>query len=92
MIVKRVRDPRGSSYDEPHDQAHHYNKADRACRVEIPGPDAITIGAAYTGKTATAIRTGTTAHIFIDHTLVRKLTINLNRRSQPLYQRPGRPT
>ncbi|MDK1039678.1 MAG: IS481 family transposase [Actinomycetota bacterium] len=70
----------------------HYNKVDRAGRVEIPGPYAITVGAAYTGKTATTVRTGTTAHVFIDNTLVRKLAINLNQRSQPLYQRSGRPT
>jgi len=70
----------------------HHNKVDRSGRVEIPGPYAITVGAAYTGTTATTIRTGTTAHIYINNTLVRRLTINLNQRSQPLYQRSGRPT
>lgn len=70
----------------------HHNKVDRAGRVEIPGPYAITVGAAYTGKTATTIRTGNTAHVFIDNHLTRELIIDLNRRSQPLYQRSGRPT
>lgn len=70
----------------------HHNKVDRAGRVEIPGPSAITVGAVYTGKTATTIRTGNTAHVFINNQLARKLTINPNQRSQPLYQRSGRPT
>jgi transposase InsO family protein len=70
----------------------HHNKVDRAGRVEIPGPASITVGAKYTGKTATTIRTGDIAHVFIDHKLVRKLTIDPTRRSQPLYQRSGRPT
>lgn len=70
----------------------HYNKVDRSGRVEIPGPYSITIGAAHTGQTATTIRSGNTAHVFINNKLVRKLTINPSRRSQPLYQRPGRPT
>ena len=70
----------------------HHNKVDRSGRVEIPGPASITIGNRYTGKTATTIRTGNSAHVFIDNNLVRKLTIDKSRRSQPLYQRSGRPT
>ncbi len=70
----------------------HHNTVDRSGRVEIPGPASITIGAAYKGETATTIRTGNHAHVFIDHQLVRELTIDPTRRSQPLYQRPGRPT
>jgi len=70
----------------------HHNKVDRSGRVEIPGPHAITVGAAYTAETATTIRTGNNTHIFINNKLTRKLVINPNRRSQPLYQRPGRPT
>ncbi|MFV1971956.1 MAG: integrase core domain-containing protein [Acidimicrobiia bacterium] len=70
----------------------HHNKVDRVGRVEIPGPASITVGAAYTGKTATTIRTGNNAHVFIDNKLARKLTIDPTRRSQPLYQRSGRPT
>lgn len=70
----------------------HHNKVDKAGRVEIPGPCAISIGNTHTGKTATTIRTGNTAHVFVDNQLIRKLTINPDRRSQPLYQRSGRPT
>jgi transposase InsO family protein len=70
----------------------HHNTVDKAGRVEIPGPASITIGNRYAGQTATTIRTGNHAHVFIDNHLVRKLTINPTRRSQPLYQRSGRPT
>jgi transposase InsO family protein len=70
----------------------HHNTVDRNGRVEIPGPYAITVGATHTGQTATTIRTGNHAHIFINNNLARKLTIDPNRRSQPLYPRSGRPT
>lgn len=70
----------------------HHNTVDRNGRVEIPGPAAITLGAAYAGATATTIRTGNHAHVFIDHHLIRSLTIDPTRRNQPLYNRPGRPT
>jgi len=52
----------------------------------------ITVGAAYNRRTATTVVTGTTAHVFIEGKLARQLTINPNRRTQPLYDRPGRPT
>lgn len=51
----------------------------------------ITIGAAYNGLTATTVVTGTTAHVFVDAKLARQLTINPNKRTQPLHDRPGRP-
>lgn len=70
----------------------HHNTVDRSGRVEIPGPASITVGATYTAETATTIRTGNHAHIFINHQLARTLTIDPTRRSQPLHQRPGRPT
>ena len=70
----------------------HHNTVDRNGRVEIPGPYAITIGATYTGETATTIRTGNHTHIFINNQLARKLTIDPTRRTQPLYPQPGRPT
>jgi transposase InsO family protein len=70
----------------------HNNTVDKAGRVEIPGPAAITVGNKYTGKTATTIRTGNHAHVFIDNQLVRRLIIDPTKRSQPLYKRPGRPT
>ena len=70
----------------------HHNTVDRSGRVEIPGPASITVGAAYTAQPATTIRTGNHAHVFINHKLIRELTINPTQRSQPLYQQPGRPT
>lgn len=70
----------------------HHNTVDRSGRIEIPGPASITVGAAYTAQTATTIRTGNHAHVFINHQLIRELVIDPTRRSQPLYQRPGRPT
>jgi len=70
----------------------HHNTVDKAGRVEIPGPAAITVGNRYTGKTATTIRTGNHAHVFINNQLVRKLVIDPTKRPQPLYKRPGRPT
>lgn len=74
------------------DTTVHHNTVDRAGRVEIPGPAAITVGAKYTHKTATTIRTGNNAHVYINNELVRKLVIDPTRRSQPLYNKPGRPT
>jgi len=70
----------------------HNNTVDKAGRVEIPGPAAITIGNRYSGETATTIRTGNHAYVFIDNQLVRKLVIDPTKRSQPLYKRSGRPT
>lgn len=70
----------------------HYNTVDKAGRVEIPGPASISIGNRYTAKTATTIRTGNNAHVFINNELVRHLVIDPTKRPQPLYQRPGRPT
>lgn len=70
----------------------HHNTVDKAGRVEIPGPASITVGNRYTGETATTIRTGNDAHVFINNQLVRRLVIDPTKRSQPLYQRPGRPT
>jgi transposase InsO family protein len=51
----------------------------------------IAIGAAYNGQHALTILTGTTCHVFIDGHLIRHLTINPTRRSQPLYPGRGRP-
>jgi transposase InsO family protein len=52
----------------------------------------IAVSAAYTGQTATVIITGTACHIFISGQLIRQLTLNPTRRSQPIYNRKGRPT
>ncbi|MBV8929683.1 MAG: transposase family protein [Mycobacteriaceae bacterium] len=51
----------------------------------------ISLGAAHIAKHATTVITANNAHVFIDGVLVRALTINPTRRSQPLYDRPGRP-
>ncbi|MDX1450146.1 MAG: hypothetical protein R3246_13910, partial [Acidimicrobiia bacterium] len=52
----------------------------------------ISIGAAHNAATATVIITGTRCHIFINGALIRALTLDPNRRYQPLHNRPGRPT
>ncbi len=70
----------------------HHNTVDRNGRVEIPGPYAISLGNRYAGATATTIQTGNHVHVFINHQLARELTINPNQRTQPLHNRPGRPT
>ena len=56
-----------------------------------PGPRRIAVGAAYTGQHATVITTANQAHVFIAGNLIRQLTIDPNKREQPLYPRPGRP-
>jgi transposase InsO family protein len=60
-------------------------------RLDITGHYRITIGAAHDTQPALAVITGTNCHVFIDGHLVRSLTLNPNRRDQPLHNRPGRP-
>ena len=55
------------------------------------GRYAISIGTAHNDHTAVTVITGTNAHVFIDGRLIRQLTINPQRRTQPLHQQPGRP-
>jgi len=52
----------------------------------------ITVGATHTGKQATIIITGLSCHVFIAGRLIRHLRLDPTRRTQPLYDRPGRPT
>jgi transposase InsO family protein len=52
---------------------------------------AISVGAAHRGRHVTAVITGLHAHVFADGQLLRALTLNPNRRIQPIYDRPGRP-
>jgi transposase InsO family protein len=52
----------------------------------------IAVGAAHTGQRAVTVITGTNAHVFINGRLIRHLTIDPTRRSQPIHPRPGRPT
>jgi transposase InsO family protein len=51
----------------------------------------ISIGAAHNGLPATIVLTGMTCHVFIAGRHIRRLTINPNRRNQPLHNRPGQP-
>ena len=60
------------------------------CQAPV-GRRLVTIGAAYRGKTALSVVTGTTCHVFVDGILVRALTLDLTRRTQPLYAKNGRP-
>ncbi len=55
------------------------------------GPYLISIGKRHDPNTATTIITGTTAHVFINGTLVRELTIDPTQRAQPFYRRPTTP-
>jgi len=52
----------------------------------------ISLGAKHNNQHALAIITGTACHVFIDARLIRQLTLDPNRRDQPLHNRPGRPT
>jgi transposase InsO family protein len=52
----------------------------------------ISVGAAYTGQTTTVIITGTNCHVFTNGQLIRQLTLNPHRRSQPIYNRRGNPS
>jgi transposase InsO family protein len=52
----------------------------------------ITIGAQHNHQRGLALVTGTSCHVFIDGRLARALTLNPNRKDQPLHDRPGRPT
>jgi len=54
------------------------------------GPYAITIGTVHDGHRAVTVITGIHAHVFIDGHLIRDLTLNPARRTQPLG--PGRLT
>ena len=55
------------------------------------GPYKIAIGTRHNGHQALTIITGTAGHVFIHGRLIRHLTINPTRRSQPLYPTRGRP-
>lgn len=56
------------------------------------GRYSISVGTAHNGQHTLTVITDTTAHVFIDGRLIRHLTINPQRRVQPLHDRPGRPT
>jgi transposase InsO family protein len=52
----------------------------------------ISIGAAHNGQQALTIITGLACHVFVNGALVRELTLDPTRRTQPLHPRPGRPS
>ena len=62
-----------------------HNQVDKNGRIEIAGPASITIGSVLTGAIDAVIRTGNYAHMFIKRTLIRELTIDSTKKSQPLY-------
>jgi len=49
----------------------------------------ISLGATYNGRRALTVVTGTSGHVFVEGRLVRTLTLDPTRRTQPLYDRPG---
>lgn len=51
----------------------------------------ISLGAAHRGRDVTVVITGLNGHVFADGKLLRSLTLDPNRRVQPIYDRPGRP-
>ena len=51
----------------------------------------ISIGNRYDTHIATTIITGTTAHVFVNGTLARELTLDPTTRAQPFYRRPRTP-
>ena len=53
---------------------------------------AISVGSTHNGQHALTVITGVHAHVFINGQLIRRLTIDPQRRAQPLHARPGRPT
>jgi transposase InsO family protein len=52
----------------------------------------ISVGAIHNGQPATIITTGLACHVFIAGRIIRQLTLNPLRRSQPLYNRRGNPS
>lgn len=59
-------------------------------RIRVGSHYVVTVGAGHEGHTAIAIVTGLDCHVFIDGRLIRHLTIDPTRRTQPLH--PTSPT
>ena len=68
----------------------HQSKVNRG--ICYAGPYRISLGTKHNDQTALTIITGTTAHVFINGTLVRELTLDPTNQRQTLHPRPGRPT
>lgn len=60
-------------------------------RCSLGSNQVITVGAKHNGKKALTVTTGDSCHIFVEGHLVRELTIDWTRRTQPLYDKPGQP-
>lgn len=69
---------------------HHVTVSNGVCYINKQYT--ITIGAKHNTQTATVIITGVSCHVFIGATLIRQLQLDPTRRTQPLYNRPGKPT
>lgn len=85
--------PKAGPADKPLGQptkVYRVKVANGVCSVGDKRYD-ISVGAAYRDQIATVVITGHSCHVFIAGHLVRRLTLDPNRRSQPLYDRPGKP-
>jgi transposase InsO family protein len=60
-------------------------------QLQIKGRFKISLGAAHRGAEALAVVTGLQAHVFIGGKLIRQLTIDPTKRTQAIYDRPGKP-
>jgi transposase InsO family protein len=60
-------------------------------RINLTSRHRISVGAVHNGNTALTVTTGRNCHVFIEGRHIRRLTINPNRRTQPLHPTPGRP-
>jgi transposase InsO family protein len=69
----------------------HHRVVDRNGIVTIGRRYAISLGAAHRARHVTVVITGPHAHVFANGKLLRALTLDPNRRNQPIYDRPGRP-
>jgi transposase InsO family protein len=68
---------------------HHTLVSNGRCYA---GQFAVTIGATHNDQRALAVITGTACHVFIDGRLIRQLTIDPTKRTQPLHAGTGRPS
>jgi transposase InsO family protein len=71
--------------------SHLYTSIVHSGCVRLGSKWRITIGAQFNGARALAVVTGTACHVFVDGCLARALTLDPNRKDQPLYTRAGRP-
>lgn len=86
--------PKAGPADKPLDTDTSIFKGTVAANglVSAGGDHLISVGNKHAHQPTTAIVTGTACHVFINGRLIRSLTINPNKRVQPLHPRPGRPT